>query len=78
MIKQRKSNKLTPIFEPAPYIVIYSKGTLIKAKAKNSNLVVTRSISHFCGILKDADFPDTRFFLSNTFMSNTRLKLAKN
>ena len=31
MIKQRKFNKLTPIFEPTPCIAIYKK-TLIKAK----------------------------------------------
>ena len=59
MVKQRKLNKLTPIFEqPPPYIVIETKGTLIKAKEENSNRVVTKNISHFCKIPKDAVFPN--------------------
>ena len=47
MVKQRKLNKLTPIFEPTPYIVIETNETLIKAEEENSNRVVTRNISHF-------------------------------
>ena len=39
MIKERKLNKLTSIFEPTPYIVIYTK---IKTKAKDSDRVVTK------------------------------------
>ena len=57
MIKQRKLNKLTPIFQPTPYIVIYTKGILIKTKAENSNCIVTRNILHFRRIPKDAVFP---------------------
>ena len=47
MVKGRKWNKLTPIFEPTPHIVIETKGTLIKAKEKNRNHIVTRNISVF-------------------------------
>ena len=51
MFKQRKLNKLTFMFEPTPYIVIETKGILIKAKEENSNCIVTRNIrSHFCRI----------------------------
>ena len=59
MFKQRKLNKLTFMFEPTPYIVIETKGILIKAKEENSNCIVTRNIrSHFCRIWKDAVFPN--------------------
>ena len=33
-VKQRKLNKLRPIFKPTPYIVIYSKTALAKIKLK--------------------------------------------
>ena len=56
-IKQRKLNKLTPIFEPTSYRVICTKGTLVKADAENSDRVVTRNISHSRRIPKDAVFP---------------------
>ena len=58
IFKQRKLNKLTLIFEPAPYIVIETNRTLIKAKEENSDCVVTRNISHFPKIPKDAVFPN--------------------
>ena len=58
MVKQRKLNKLTPIFKSTPYIVIETKGTLIIAKAENSGRVVTRNIAHFRRIPKDAVFPN--------------------
>ena len=61
VVKQRKLNKLTPIFEPTPYIVIETNETLIKAKEGNSDRVVTRNISHFRRILKDAVFPNNTF-----------------
>ena len=32
VVEQRKLNKLTPIFETTPYLVIETKGTLIKDK----------------------------------------------
>ena len=58
LVKQRKLNKLTSIFKATPYIVIETEGTLIKAKEENSNRVVTRNISHFRRIPKDAVFPN--------------------
>ena len=58
IVKQRKLNKLTPIFEATPYIAIETKGTLLKAREENSARVVTRSISHFCRIPKDVVFPN--------------------
>ena len=57
-VKQRKLNKLAPIFETTHYIVIETKETLIKAKEENSDRVVTRNISYFCRILKDSVFPN--------------------
>ena len=59
MIKQRKLNKLTPIFELTPYIVASTKRTLIKAKGGNRDHVVTRNISDFRRVLKDAVFPNS-------------------
>ena len=59
MINQRNLNKLTHIFEPTPYIVVYTKGALTKAIAENSDRVVPRNMSHFCIIPKDAAFPNT-------------------
>ena len=59
MFKQRKLNKLTPIFELTPYIVIDTKGILIKVKAENNDQVVTQNISHFRRIPKDAVFPSS-------------------
>ena len=56
MIKQRKLNEITPIFEPTPYRVIDTKGSLIKPKAENSDHEVTRIVSHFRRIPKDAVF----------------------
>ena len=58
MVEQRKLIKLTPIFNPTPCIVTDTKGILIKAKAENSHQVVTRNISHFRRIPKDAVFPN--------------------
>ena len=58
IVKQRKLNKLTPIFEPTSYIVIETNGTFIKAKEENSDRVVTTNISHFLRIPKDAVFPN--------------------
>lgn len=37
-------NKLTNIFEPTPYIKLYTKETLIKAKTETSDCIVTRNI----------------------------------
>ena len=60
MIKpKKKKNKLTPIFEPTPYVVIYTKRNLAKAKAENSDPVVTINKSHFCRISKYAVFPSS-------------------
>ena len=58
-IKQRKLNKLTSIIDPKLYIVIYTKGILVKAKGENGDRVVTRNIPHFCTIPKDAVFPSS-------------------
>ena len=57
VVEQRKLNKLTPIFETTPYLVIETKGTLIKAKEEKSDSVVTRNY-HFFRIPKDAGFPN--------------------
>ena len=72
MIKQRKLNKRTPTLEPTPYIVIFKKGALVKAKAENSDHVVTRNISHFCRILKDAVFPNSTFHESDNDFEYSR------
>ena len=67
-VKQRKLNKLTPIFQITHYIVIETKETLIKAKEENSDRVVTRNISYFCRILKDSVFPkNTSYESDNDF-----------
>ena len=39
--------------------MIYTKGTLAKAKSENIDHVVTRIISHFHRIPKDAVFPNS-------------------
>ena len=56
MIKQRKFNRLTAIFESTPYKVIYPKGALGKVKPENSDRVVTRNMLHFVRIPKNV-FP---------------------
>ena len=43
IVKQRKLNKLTPIFEATPFIAIETKGTLLKAREENS---FPNNISH--------------------------------
>ena len=59
MVKQRKLNKLTLIFDPTPCIIIQTKGALIKAQTQNSNCVVTRNISYLRIISKDTVFPNS-------------------
>ena len=58
-VNQRKLNKLAPIIEPTPYIVIFTKEILIKAKAENSDRVVARNIWHFRRSSKDVVFPNS-------------------
>ena len=58
MVKLIKLNKLTPIFEPLPVIVMSTKGTLIKAKAEISDRLVTTKISNVRIIPIDAAFPN--------------------
>ena len=58
LLPSKENLLLTPIFEATPYIVIETKGTLIKAKEENSERVVTRNISYFRRIPKDAVFPN--------------------
>ena len=47
------------MLQPKPYTGIYIKGTLVKAKAKNTDCVVTRNIPCFRRIPKDAVFPSS-------------------
>ena len=58
MVKLIKLNKLTPIFEPLPVIVMSTKGTLIKAKAEINDRLVTTKISNVRIIPIDAAFPN--------------------
>ena len=45
LVKQPKTNKLKPIFNSKPYIVVQKKGSMITAKSKSDRIV--RNSSHF-------------------------------
>ena len=60
------------MLQPKPYTGIYIKGTLVKAKAKNTDHVVTRNISCFHRIPKDAVFPSSRSEESDDEFEYTR------
>ena len=45
LVKQPKTNKLKPLFNPKPYIIVQKKGSMIAAKNKSHYIVC--SSSHF-------------------------------
>ena len=52
--------------------MIYTKETLIKTKAEASEFVVTRNISHFCRIRKDAFSPGSKSDESDNGFEHSR------
>ena len=57
LLKIRKINKLTPNYDPIPYIVTAKKGSMITAERRHPFHTVTRDISYFKK-LKYTDTPD--------------------
>ena len=57
LVKQRKINKLTPKFQPHPYTVTDTNGTMITAESEITGKKITRNISFYKEIPKDAEFP---------------------
>ena len=47
LVKQKKLNKLTPPFNPAPYTIIDMKGSMITARSNNTQSTITRNSSFF-------------------------------
>ena len=45
LLKLKKINKLTPNYDPIPYIIVEKKGTMVTAKRKDPPHCVTRNIS---------------------------------
>lgn len=56
LIKQRKQNKLTPQFEPQPYIVTEKNETMITAKSPYNQEEKTRNASHMKSIPSNIKF----------------------
>ena len=59
LVKQPKTNKLKPIFNSKPYIVVQKKGSMITAKSKSHRIV--RNSSHFRRIPKHVPIPEEEF-----------------
>ena len=57
LVKQRKANKLTPRFNPNPYYVTNTKGTLITARNSINNHNLTRNATYFKQIPETAETP---------------------
>lgn len=57
LVKQRKCNKLSSPFNIIPHTVTAIKGTMITAKALNSDRTLTRNVSHFKPLPKSAELP---------------------
>ena len=57
LVKQRKMNKLTPIFEPHPYRVTEKKGTMVTAQSDITGKSITRNVSHFKRVPEKTEFP---------------------
>ena len=56
LVKQRKMNKLTPIFEPHPYRVTEKKGTMVTAQSDINGKSITRNVSHFKRVPEKTEF----------------------
>ena len=56
LVKQPKANKLKPLFNPKPYIIVQKKGSMITAKSKSHRIV--RNSSHFRRIPKHVPIPE--------------------
>lgn len=46
LVRQERKNKLTPNFNPNPYVVINRQHSRVSARAKNGH-IITRNVSHF-------------------------------
>ena len=56
LVKQPKTNKLKPLFNPEPYIIVQKKDNMITAKSKSHHIV--RNSSHFRRIPKHVPIPE--------------------
>ena len=56
LVNQPKTNKLKPLFNPKPYIIVQKKGSMITAKSKPHRIV--RNSSHFRRIPKPVPIPE--------------------
>ena len=57
LVKQPKTNKLKPLFNPKPYIILQKKDSMITAKS-NSHHRIVRNSSHFRRIPKHVPIPE--------------------
>ena len=57
LVKQMKNNKLTPAFNPIPYIVTENKGDLVSAFNPITQHTITRNTSHYKQIPHQAPLP---------------------
>ena len=62
LVKQPKTNKLKPLFNPEPYIIVQKKGSMITAKSKLHHTV--HNSLHFRRILKHVPIPEEEEFLN--------------
>ena len=59
LVKQPKTNKLTPNFNPQPYIVSEKNGTKITATNESTGHTISRNTSHFKQVPETASAPPT-------------------
>jgi hypothetical protein len=57
LVHQDKQNKLTSYYRPYPYIVTNRNGTMITAQSEIEGSTITRNISHYKPLSKEAQTP---------------------
>ena len=69
LVKLTKVNKLTPNYDPKPYVVMERKGTMITAKRNYPHHVITRNVSFFKKLNVEHD-DDNYDYIDNDRRSN--------
>ena len=79
LVKLTKANKLTPNYDPRPYVVIERKGTMITAKRGCPHHVITRNVSCFKKL--DVEHDDDNyndFVINGENNNNTEINVENN
>lgn len=75
LVRQRKRNKITPYYDPAPYTVIAVKGSMVTAERKGCQIV--RNSSFFKQIPRAKQLPGPACTSSRAFVPDTIRKSSQ-